>query len=113
MGPDGKPVLDPAGTGAPMYTWTDRTRGTTKQMPYSPDTGLGRSGAGAMGATKWKHDAWLAAHPDDEQGALDYAGGHRQMGDADVAKAAHGMASRDYHDLYVAGHIRASTSAGA
>jgi hypothetical protein len=43
-GPDGKPVLDPGGTGAPMYTWTDRTRGTTKQMPYSPETALGRSG---------------------------------------------------------------------
>jgi hypothetical protein len=86
-----------------MYTWVDRQRGTTKQMPYSPETALGKPGVGGLGASQWKYHAWLAAHEGDTQGALDYAGGHRQMQDADVAKAAHAMASRDYHDLYVVG----------
>jgi hypothetical protein len=35
-----------------------------------------------------KQAAWLAAHPGDTQGALDYAGGHRAMTEADITKSA-------------------------
>jgi hypothetical protein len=101
LGPDGKPQLD-EGTGAPLYTWTNRYDASqTKQGPYDPNS-TGRGGKGE-GVSQWKHGAWLAAHPGDEQGALDFVAGHKQMGEPDIIKSAAGMASKEWNDLYKSG----------
>ena len=56
----------------------------------------GRGGTGATGGVwKFKHDAWLAAHPGDENGALDYAANKRSMNPSDMNKAALTMARGD------------------
>jgi hypothetical protein len=74
---------------------------------FNPDTGRydiftpgitkGAAGAGGSngGVSKWRHDAWLALHPEDKQGALDYASGKKQMGSAEVVKAAHAIVDRE------------------
>lgn len=99
LGADGKPKLDPA-SGAPLYTWTNRyDPRQTRQGPYDPTTGGGRGGKGES-ASQWKYNAWLAAHEGDTQGALDFVAGHKQMGEGDVAKAAHAMAQGDYKTLF-------------
>jgi hypothetical protein len=80
-------------------TWRAPTQtGTGEEPKFFPgmvQTGKPGGGGAAGGVWKVKHDAWLEAHPDDTQGALDYAGGHRQMGEMDINKAALGMASRE------------------
>lgn len=40
--------------------------------------------------------AWLSLHPGDEQGALDYASGHRQMSEEEVNKAAMNAARQEF-----------------
>jgi hypothetical protein len=100
MGDDGKPKTDT--TGAPLYTWTDRYTGNTRQGPYDPAS-AGRGAGRGSSASQWKYNAWLSAHPNDEQGALDFVGGHKQMGEADITKAAHTMAQGDYKTLYGSG----------
>jgi hypothetical protein len=49
-------------------------------------TAANASGKGSLWQTK--HDAWMAVHPDDTQGALDYAAGFKRMSDAELRKAA-------------------------
>lgn len=61
-----------------------------------PFAGGRAGGAGSSGGvSKWKHDAWLAAHPGDVNGALEYASGRKQMSAFDANKAAMTMAQRD------------------
>lgn len=100
LGPDGKPKLDEK-SGAPLYTWTNRYDASqTRQGPYDPQ--VGSKGKGET-ASQWKYDAWLAAHPDDKQGALDFVAGHKQMGEGDVIKSAHAMAQSEFKTLFGSG----------
>lgn len=50
--------------------------------------------AGARGAAEWRYNAWLAAHPNDTAGALDYAAGRRRMSPEQVRASAVSMATR-------------------
>ena len=57
--------------------------------------------------TEWKYNAWLAAHPEDadtnegKQRALDFAGGKRQMSDAEMNKSAYSMAQKEVKDMAI------------
>ncbi len=53
------------------------------------------SSGGKGSVSQWKYNTWLAAHPDDTEGALAYASGHKTMDDAAINKNAVTMASKD------------------
>lgn len=55
----------------------------------------GKPGGGKTTATEFKYNTWLAVHPGDHQGALDYVAGHKQMAPQDIAKAAATLAQRE------------------
>ena len=87
---DNHPILTDTRTGDSIDAITgEPVAQGTKVMP------LTRGSAGSGGVWKVKHDAWLTSHPDDEQGALEYAAGHRQMNASDLNKTALSMAQRD------------------
>lgn len=48
---------------------------------------------------QWKHDAWLQVHPDDKQGALDFASGIKSMDPASARKSAFMQARQEAHDM--------------
>lgn len=58
---------------------------------------IGRSfmSGGANSVYADKQQAWLAVHPGDAAGALEYASGHKQMNQADLYKSAHTMAYQE------------------
>lgn len=64
------------------------------------------AGGPGGGVSKWKYDAWLGSHPGDTDGALDYASGRRKMGDADINKAAIGLAAKEANDAGYEGDDR-------
>lgn len=49
----------------------------------------------AAGASEWKYKAWLASHPGDTAGALDFVSGHRRMDPAEIHKFSRGEAQRE------------------
>lgn len=59
--------------------------------------GYWRNEFGAQGNSVWaqKQQAWLATHPGDQQGALQYAAGHKQIGQAEWMHTAHTMALQE------------------
>lgn len=74
----------------------------TGESVFHPGVVLtGKPGGPAITATQYKHDAWLAVHPGDEQGALDYAGGHRAMTAADASKSAYNIATQELRGMAI------------
>lgn len=74
----------------------------TGDVVFHPGVVLtGKAGGGSTSATQYKHDAWLAAHPGDEQGALDYAGGHRTMTSADANRSAYNIATQELRGMAI------------
>lgn len=69
--------------------------GEMKVVPQEIDR---TKGGNAGGVTAWKYNTWLAAHPGDHEGALQYAGGHKGMTDQDITKAALNFARGDLKD---------------
>ena len=78
----------------------------TGTYEFNPETGkrefkpgvtlTGKAGGQGAGSTsEWKYNTWLAVHPDDKQGALDFVAGHKQMTDQDAMKFAYGQAQRE------------------
>lgn len=86
--PDGHMVVRDKYSGT-MYD------GQTMQ-PIDAGTKLTFKPAGSAGGV-WaaKKEGWLHVHPGDEQGALEYAGGHKAMSEPEMRKAAIGMAQKD------------------
>ncbi|MCC6775624.1 MAG: hypothetical protein IT537_03150 [Hyphomicrobiales bacterium] len=70
----------------------------TGERTFEPGTtitsraGSTAGGAGRQSVFQQKQAAWLAVHPNDQQGALDYASGRRQMSESEIAKSALSMA---------------------
>jgi hypothetical protein len=66
------------------------------------------SPGGGGGVTKWKYDAWLASHPDDTAGALDYASGKKSMGPREARLAAEKLvnAQKDEMGMPLSGAAR-------
>lgn len=64
------------------------------KLPGGRYTGHRSGGAGGS-VFQQKQAAWLKVHPNDRQGALDYASGRRQMTYADTVKLADQMVARE------------------
>jgi hypothetical protein len=63
---------------------------------FSKATGAGSgTGSGRTSVFQQKQTAWLAVHPGDNEGALAYASGRRQMSEAEMAKSALSMANAE------------------
>jgi hypothetical protein len=88
-GPDGKPVVR-------NYRFDKRTG---NMEPIEGGGTFTRTGTGAGGGREsvfqQKQQAWLATHPNDAQGALDYASGRKALSEGEVTKAALTMAQRE------------------
>lgn len=65
-----------------------KIEGKSGSREFIPDTSVSRpTGAGgAQSASQWKYNTWLAVHPGDNGGALDFVAGHKQMGPQDFVK---------------------------
>lgn len=74
-----------------MYpVYTDKHNGTQKLGTVAVDQ---LKGAGAKtSATQLKHDLYVAVHPGDEQGALDYMAGHKAVSAPEAMRAATSLA---------------------
>jgi hypothetical protein len=77
----------------------DQKTGETvlKPIKVQPKTGAGSKG----GVSEWRYNAWLAANPGDEKGALDYAGGRKQMSPVEINKSAHAIVDREIKGMMV------------
>jgi hypothetical protein len=53
----------------------------------------GRGGGGGSSVFQQKRSAWLALHPGDDAGALDYASGRRRLGNTDLRLSAERLAN--------------------
>lgn len=87
-GPDGKPVIT-------SYRHDKRTGELTKlegEGAFQRPTGAGGAAGGKTSVFQQKQAAWLAVHPGDNAGALDYASGRKQLTDFEVTKASLSMA---------------------
>lgn len=65
----------------------------------------GKTGAGQGGVFGFKYNAWLGVHPNDKQGALEYAAGHKQLGEADIDKIAMQQATTSANAMASAGNF--------
>jgi hypothetical protein len=65
------------------------------QPMFPRGAGSAMGGGHAGGVYEVKRQAYLAVHKGDEQGALEYASGHKSMSDTDVQKAAAQLAQKD------------------
>lgn len=70
----------------PMYPY---------QVPGAPEPDAS-SGANIGGVFEVKRQAWLAAYPGDEQGALAFASGTKQQSDADLYNIASNVMAREF-----------------
>lgn len=109
-GPDGKPVVK-------SYSFDKRTGTST---PIEGEGGLTRgTAAGGIGSGKTsvfqqKQGAYLAVHPGDAQGALDYASGKKNLTEPEIAKASIALARQEanadatmrYDSKKLAEHLR-------
>jgi hypothetical protein len=77
------------------HNWLPSAGGETKFYPSEATPMPRNSGQAAQSATQWKYNAWIAVHPGDQQGALDFVAGHKAMDPADAAKFATGEAQRE------------------
>lgn len=59
----------------------------------------GKSG-GPASVFKQKQEGWLSVHPGDQQGALDYAGGRKEMSPQDEQKAAANIAKAEFSGAF-------------
>ncbi|MBK8200429.1 MAG: hypothetical protein IPK75_18935 [Acidobacteria bacterium] len=67
--------------------------------PRGSAAGAGPNGGGRQSVFEQKRAAWLAVHPGDEQGALDYSAGRKTMSPADEMKAATQIATNEARSL--------------
>lgn len=58
-------------------------------------TGAGGAAGGGNSVYRQKRNDWLAVHPDDEQGALDFAAGRRQLSGAEMVRSARAQAIQE------------------
>lgn len=70
----------------------DKTTGETK---LGPPIQLKSGGAGGGNVSQWKYNMWLAAHPGDNAGALDFVAGHKKMSPQDQYKYARSEAAKE------------------
>ena len=77
--------------------------GDIKELPdqYRKLTKQGSGNGG--GVFEIKRQAYLAAHPDDVEGALTYASGHKTMSDAEIQKSAINFAQKDAQNQGIIG----------
>lgn len=79
----------------------DKAAGTMEALDgsgaFTKATGAGTGGAagGRTSVFQQKQTAWLAVHPGDNEGALAYASGRRQLSEPEIAKAAIAMAGSE------------------
>jgi hypothetical protein len=74
----------------------NQNTGEIKETPqYGHISLAGRSGANAGGVFEFRRQAYLHVNPGDEKGALEYAAGHKSMGESDIQKSAIGFAQKD------------------
>jgi hypothetical protein len=62
---------------------------------FTRAAGAGGGAAGRQSVFQQKQAAFLAVYPGDNQGALDYASGRRQLSDPEIAKSAFSLATRE------------------
>jgi hypothetical protein len=93
--------IDP-GTGktVPGVWQADLNGGPPRFTPGATLTGKPGGGA-ANSVFAQKTAAWLALHPGDQKGALDYAGGHKQLSDTDLSKSAYTLAESELKSLAI------------
>lgn len=89
----GKPITD--ANGVPQAMWTNRYTGETKSGPAADPSQVGGKSGGAGSASSWKYNAWLAVHPDDTEGALDFVAGHKQLSQPDAMRYGYEQASKE------------------
>lgn len=82
-------------TRADAASTTADARTTSAQAALQRATTLANGPGKGISATQWKHDIWLQSHPGDEQGALDYAAGHKKMSGAESMRSAYAIANSE------------------
>ena len=109
-----KPVATEIASGAGKYqpytdaqgnAWSYNAKtGQFEEAPNGPKGLMKPTGAGGRTSVyEQKRQAYLALHPTDAQGALDYASGRKSMSQADIVKAADAQATRDYQAISLTG----------
>lgn len=86
-------------TGAPIML----NNKTGEQREGTAPIGAKPTNAGAGGAFNAKREAWLAVHSGDDQGALDFANGRKQLSPGEAMAAAQSRASAELNALSMAG----------
>lgn len=74
---------------------TDRDTGTQVFHPGVVITGKPGGGGQGGGVSQWRYNAYLAIHPNDTVGALDYSAGHKSMTPGDADKSAYNLATQE------------------
>lgn len=67
----------------------------TAQIGADARTAGGKNGTGRKSVYEQKREAWLAANPGDEKGALEYASGRRKLAPAEEERIASGIAKNE------------------
>lgn len=90
------------GNDGSVYFYNDQGGVTQAQAGGKPIHGyVGRGGRGGSGSVfQQKQQAWLASHPGDAQGALEFASGIKRMTDQDAWVMAVKMAQEDAKNDY-------------
>lgn len=72
--------------------YLDKSTGNTVAGPAATGTG---AGATAGGVAKWKYNMYLASHPGDSAGALDYVAGHKNLTPQQMRSSALSLAQKE------------------
>lgn len=83
------PSDDPENPGS---VFLNRRTGETEVKPVKVAAKPSTKG---QSPTEFKYNAWLAVHPGDRAGALDYVAGHKQLTPQEMAKGASQLAQRE------------------
>jgi len=89
------PVQTEDEEGKPTIGRFNHETGDVETTGVRGTAGRGRAGGGGRSVYQQKREAWLAVHPGDDKGALDYASGKRQPTALEIEKMARSAANAE------------------
>jgi len=109
----GAPAVSPPPMYEPNYQYVGTEQGTGKPVYHDIHTAQDVTGATpigpkpstAMSTFLLKQQAYLQSHPDDQNGALEFANGKRNMSPAQMQESALNQANKELADATLAGAV--------
>src|SRR6202012_4500646 len=109
----GAPAVSPPPMYEPNYQYVGTEQGTGKPVYHDIQTAQDVTGATpigpkpstAMSTFLLKQQAYLQSHPDDQNGALEFANGKRNMSPAQMQESALNQANKELADATLAGAV--------